>query len=249
VRARSHRQAIGLRGALERFGEMEAGGGPGAGKKYADRFEVVLRARDGVAHIGAHGGAADQVAELAIRGAQENLHAMGRSLEEFFGDWVAPARALLDEHATKVHQTGQLRLSRARDAFAQRFAGHGAGDRDTQLAALDIRAGLEDDTKHAVRCPACGQYGILTGENLLHDEPDWDVADGDTYISGIAATVQLSVHAFSCPVCGLRLHGAEQLSEAGLDTTVDVRDGTTEDLEAYTLARQTDTWEREPDAD
>lgn len=50
-------------------------------------------------------------------------------------------------------------------------------------------------------------------------------------------------------MCGLRLYGAVQLTEAGLDTTVDVRDGTTEDLEAYTLARHTDTWERQPDAD
>ena len=135
----------------------------------------------------------------------------------------------------------QLRLSRARDAFAQRFAKRGDGDLDTQLAALDVRAAIEaDDTKVAVRCPACAQYGILTGENLLQLEPDWDVADGETYISGLVATVQLSVHAFSCPVCGLRLLGPEQLIEAGLDTTVDVRDGTVEDVEAYTAARLSD---------
>lgn len=104
-----------------------------------------------------------------------------------------------------------------------------------------MRAAIEaDDTKFAVRCPACAQYGILSGENLLHPEPDWDVADGETYISGLAATVQLSVHAFSCPVCGLRLLGPEQLTEAGLDTTVDVRAGTVEDVEAYTDARLND---------
>jgi len=214
-----------------------AAGTPGAGNKHADRFELLLQAPDGVAHVSVHGGAADQVAGLAIRGASEILQAKGRSPEDFLGDWLPPAHALLDEHARKVHRTVQLRLSWARDAFAQR----GDGDLDTQSAAVDVRAAIEaDDTKVAVRCPACAQYGIQTGENLLQLEPDWDVADGETYISGLVATVQLSVQAFSCPVCGLRLLDLEQLLEAGLDTTVDVRDGTVEDVEAYTAARLSD---------
>jgi hypothetical protein len=95
----------------------------GAGKKYADRFELVLQARDGVAHVGTHGGAADEVTELMVRGATEILLPMNRSLEESIADWTMPARALLDEHATKVHRVVQLRLSRMRDAFAQRFTG------------------------------------------------------------------------------------------------------------------------------
>jgi hypothetical protein len=95
----------------------------GAGKKYADRFELVLQARDGVAHVGTHGGAADEVTELLVCGATEILLPMNRSLEESIADWTMPARALLDEHATKVHRVVQLRLSRMRDAFAQRFTG------------------------------------------------------------------------------------------------------------------------------
>lgn len=243
-------KTIGLRVALERFGEMEAGGAPGTGKKHADRFEPVLQARDGVAHIGAYGGAADEVAELAVRGASEILRALDRTLEDFFGDWAAPARALLDEHATKVHQLVQLRLSLARDAFTQRFTGLDDQDRSLQLAALDVRpATVADDTKLAVACPACAQHGILTGIDDIDFEADWDVEDGDSFISGVTATVVLNASAFSCPVCGLRLHGIEQLSEAGFDAVVELREATDEDLETYESDRQAGSWERESDTD
>jgi rubredoxin len=241
-------KTIGLRGALERFGEMEAGGTPGAGKKHADRFELLMQARDGVAHIGAPGGPADEVAELAVRGAAEILDRTNRPHEHFFGDWAAPARALLDEHATKVHRLVQLRLSLARDAFALRFAALDDHERTAQLAALDVRpATVADDTKLAVVCPACTRFGLLTGTDDIDFEPDWDVEAGESYLSGVYATVVLTPDTFSCPVCGLRLHGAEQLTEAGLDTLVELREATEEDLEAYESDRQASAWEREPD--
>lgn len=241
-------KTIGLRGALERFGEMEAAGAPGAGKKHADRFELLLQARDGVAHIGAAGTAADTVAELAVRGAVEILDKINRPHDMFFGDWSAPARALLDEHATKVHQLVQLRLSQARDAFTRRFSGLDKPDRDAQLIALDVRpATVADDTKLAVTCPACSQHGVLTGTDDLDFEADWDVEDGDSFVSGVISTVILRADAFTCPVCGLRLTGREQLLDAGLDTVVDLRAATQEDLEAYESKRHADAWEREPD--
>ena len=243
-------KTIGLRGALERLGEMEAAGASGAGKKYADRFDLLLQARDGVAHVGAPGAAADTVAELAGRGAVEVLDKINRTHDMFFGDWSAPARALLDEHATKVHQLVQLRLSWARDAFTQRFSGLDEQDRDAQLTTLDVRpATVVDDTKLAIGCPACSQHGVLTGTDDIDFEPDWDVEDGDSFISGVTATVILRADAFSCPVCGLRLNGVEQLTEARLDTVVELREATEEDLEAYESERQASAWEREPDTD
>ncbi len=243
-------KTIGLRGALERFGEMEAAGAPGAGKKHADRFELVLQARDGVAHVGASSAAADAVAELAVRGAVEILDKNNRTHDMFFGDWSTPARALLDEHATKVHQLVQLRLSLARDAFTQRFSGLTEQDRDAQLATLDVRpATVADDTKLAVTCPACTQHGVLTGTDDIDFEPDWDVEAGESYLSGVYATVILRADTFNCPVCGLRLNGTEQLTEAALDTVVELREATDEDLEAYESDRQVSTREREPDTE
>jgi len=241
-------KTIGLRGALERFGEMEAAGAPGAGKKYADRFELLMQARDGVAHVGDPGAAADTVAELAVRGAVEILGKINRTQGMFFDDWSAPARALLDEHATKVHQLVQLRLSLARDAFTQRFSGLDEQHRDAQLTTLDVRpATVADDTKLAITCPACTQHGVLTGTHDIDFEPDWDDEGGESFLIGVFATVVLNADAFTCPVCGLRLHGTEQLTEAGLTTTVELREATVEDLEAYESDRQAGFWERDPE--
>lgn len=243
-------KTIGLRVALERIGEMQAGGTPGAGKKYADQFELVLQARDGIAHVGAHGGPADEVAQLAIRGASEILRLMDRSFEEFFADWATPARALLDEHATKVHRIVQLRLSRARDAFAQRFAGLTDQERRAELAALDVHPSTaHDDSKSAIACPACEQPGVLSGTNDIWFEADYDVADGDEYISGVSTTVVLIPDGFSCPVCGLRLQGSEQLVEAALDETVELREAFEEDVEAYYTDLQASSRVHESEAD
>jgi hypothetical protein len=79
-------KTIGLRVALERIGEMKARGAQGAGKAFANQFDTVVQARDGVVHVGAHSGGVDDVAQSAIQAATEILRLMNRSDEEFFTD-------------------------------------------------------------------------------------------------------------------------------------------------------------------
>ncbi len=93
-----------MQGTLERIGTIQAAGNRGAGSSFAKRFDLVLQARNGVAHIGDDGGLADEVAQLAVRGANEILQMMGRSIAELFGDYTDAAKSLLSEHSTKVQQ-------------------------------------------------------------------------------------------------------------------------------------------------
>lgn len=227
-------RTVGMQGALERIGTLQANGNRGAGGTFAKRFELVLQARNGVAHVGDDGGLADEVAQLAIRGVEEILGMLNRTLDDLFVDYTAAARALLDEHSTAVHQQVSLRLARARQSFAEQFGQTGL-DQQLELNAIDrmTRRGQdENDNGHPIICPACQRIGVLTGfPDLRADETTVQTNDEDP-TREVALLVMLSADSFRCPVCGLRLQG-EELDEAGLPRKVDVRPATGEDLAEY----------------
>ena len=230
-------KTVGMAGALERIGTIQAGGTPGAGASFARRFDVVLHARNGVAHVGDDGGASDDVAQLAVRGAAEVLQMMGRSLGELFLNYTGAAEALLDEHGTKLQRLVTLRVAQAEHHYRQQWSDLTEEQRGIDLAVIDRMTTLgqeDDDGQLAVRCPACKRLGVLKGSPYLELEPDESRVDetGQLWVSSIAITVLLSVDSFRCPVCGLRLQGREQVEEAGLPTSAVVRPGNEDDLTA-----------------
>ncbi len=92
----------------------------------------------------------------------------------------------------------------------------------------------EQDKRVALGCPACERIGLLGGSPYLELEPGARFVDEDGKEKVVVAIkVQLSADAFRCPVCGLRLHGQEQLQEAGLPTQALVRIGSHEDFAAF----------------
>lgn len=228
---------MGLQGALERIGTIQAGGAGGAGVIFARRFDAVMQARNGVAHIGDQGGGADEVAQLAVRGADEILSMMGEDLHEVFGDYTDAAVSLLDEASTAVEQVITLRLGHARQVFATRVSDFTEAEREEELAALDRLTMLqaeEDDRKVALGCPACERIGFLTGSPYLEMQPGEHFVDADGSDKVLVAIrIRLSADGFRCPVCSLRLHGPEQLREVPLPTQALVRIGTHEDLATF----------------
>ena len=232
-------KTVGLQGALQRIGMLQAPGNRKNGEPFdSRRLLPVLHARNGVAHVGEDGGAADEVAQLAISGAQEILQLMGRALGDLFGEYTEAAEALLDEHASAVRQLVTLLLVRARTAFQKRFA----GTNQAQVSAIDrhTRATAEgDDTQYAVECPACHRLGLLVGslDLVVHSETPEQAADP----SAPPATVVLVVESFRCPACGLRLHGGEQLAEAQLPASiVELRPARDEDILWFLRDAQSD---------
>jgi len=64
-------------------------------------------------------------------------------------------------------------------------------------------------------CPACGHNARVEGELDPEFEPDWDVADGEPYVAGMAGTVYFVADRFACPICKLHLDGADELEAVG----------------------------------
>ena len=225
--------------ALIRIGVLQQTGKQHAGNNFAKRYALVIEARNAVAHSGHIGGlVADEVAELAVRGVDSILRLMNRTLADVFGEYTAAATALLDEHGTKVEQRVALLLGRAQQAFQERGAGLHPDRRATELDTADKLtdlSSLNDDGKLPAPCPACQRLGILTGSPMLEIEPDefHTDEDGRMQIESVSVVLTLSTDGFNCPACGLRLHGQEELAEAGLPAFKAVRPGTTRDLDDY----------------
>ncbi|NIH69925.1 hypothetical protein [Modestobacter marinus] len=230
-------KTVGMWEALVRIGTIQATGNDGAGKTFANRFTLVFQARNGVAHIGDDGGLADEVAQLAVQGADEILVLMGRSLSELFGDFTSVAEGLRDQHGTKVQQRVALLVARAKQVFKERYGDLPAEQRATELAATDKVAavGIEDEhDRAATPCPACERVGILSGSADL----DWNAEEtvteeGHSFFTIGHPRAVLFPTAFRCPSCGLRLQGGEELAAVALDANLELGPAQLESLEAH----------------
>jgi len=231
-------KTVGIYEALTRIGIIQSPSTPGAGKAFAARFERVLQARNGVAHAGQDGGWADEVAQLAIQGAEELLAMMNHQLKHVFGDYTAAAVALRDEHATKVRQQVTLLIARSKRAFHERYGDVSDADQAADLAALDRITTTTLEHEHnraATTCPACGHVGILSGlaELEWNTSEDLITPGGLRLVTLLDSRATLSPDSFRCPACGLRLSDREQLFEAHLDSTVELGPTQRASLEAF----------------
>lgn len=87
------------------------------------------------------------------------------------------------------------------------------------LAALEPTGPSDDFSSFPIECPACGHLGTLHGDPEPDWEPDYDIADGVGYISGMyVGSINFQGHGFECKVCRLVLD--EGLELAGLDSKV-----------------------------
>jgi hypothetical protein len=84
----------------------------------------------------------------------------------------------------------------------------------TALTQVDV----SDDFGEIPRdCPACGYVGTLYVGLAEPDwEPDYDVADGQAYVTGLyVGSIRISGREFNCRVCGLALEDRD-LELAGM---------------------------------
>jgi hypothetical protein len=152
--------------------------------------------------------------------AQLILTAMSSSLDAWLGATVATAPKQLLEHAATARKDAvRVRVAQANEDFTSKKK----PDRERLLTEAHTRESyhykdlfkLLSDANWSVACPACGGKayvaGMLTYEDILDtsNEPD-----------GIMESVEKSFSAeeFHCPVCDLRLEGADELEAAGVNS-------------------------------
>ncbi len=117
----------------------------------------------------------------------------------------------------------ERQLQAARDRYATAIKDLPKAALAAFLAAVEPGGPADDFTSFPVTCPACVRQGLLSGVPEPEWEPDWDYADGQSYVAGMYVdSITLRASGFECPVCRLTLADATlELADLG---TVTFRD-------------------------
>lgn len=144
--------------------------------------------------------------------------ALDQDLDAFIGSRrVAQVEGYLEGHKEHVKEHVASLIARSSQRLAQRAnPSIAASLRDELTTARDLSASLAHAT-HA-SCPACGEDGVLEGEDTDDRNVDWGHNPWDTPI----ATSTIHSDYFACANCHLILIRAELIEEAGLPLTFDV---------------------------
>ncbi|WP_371629907.1 hypothetical protein OG892_20520 [Streptomyces sp. NBC_00341] len=178
------------------------------------RYQEVLRARNGVAHLGWH---EESVTERVMATCSDLVDALLDELTQdkniFWGSWLT-ARGTLDKaHIGTLRKQVEWKVARAKATFRERFEQPGiTAPERSPVPRVD-----DDELVRVNSCSACGREGFLIGQ-----------------ISSIYGSSDASFRAdrFVCGLCGLRLVVEEfnllGLPESGPLTTSDVVDFSTQ---------------------
>jgi predicted RNA-binding Zn-ribbon protein involved in translation (DUF1610 family) len=200
--------------------------------------QALFVARNGGAHLAlTTDEIARESARIMVRLLEPLLVALEVGREEFWGDLLSVADTLLDEKASQISATVELKIAAAIARLETRLVGLGDSERLTVLKALSAQPYYMDD-EEPYECPACGQDGIVDCELIDDGVPRYEVeyADDDRHVeTGFIDQFALGNN-FRCDACGLRLDFDEMIA-AEMETTYD-RD-----------PREMEGWEFAPDPD
>lgn len=137
------------------------------------------------------------------------IHAQDEDVSAFVGaSREADVEAHLARNAENVQRRVEAMIGRAR---RRSEAAEQSEDSRLEIVALVSRGGYAADFSSSVDCPACGELGLLMGDDVLESEVEYDVDEG-----GPLEYLTVGVDAFECEGCGLRLHGYEYIVAAQL---------------------------------
>lgn len=177
------------------------------------RYQEVLYARNGVAHLGWH---EESVTERVMATCSDLVDALLHELSEdksaFWGSWLTARGTLDKEHIGTLRKQVEWKVARAKATFRERFDQPGiTAPERSPVPRVD-----EDELVRANACPACGREGFLVGQFSSASGSNDAVFRADRFI---------------CGLCGLRLVVEEfallGLPESGPLTTSDVVDFST----------------------
>jgi hypothetical protein len=206
----SEMRTITLTDALERAGQIV----PEVGN-----LKVSLRpladARSAVAHAAlVDPGAAERTVVPFLRACDLLLAAMERERAAFWGDLleVVDAREAASAEIATVRALEKLAAARAE--FVARHGGLADAGREALVLAIAGSYAPEKYEQTLLACPACSTPALVEGTISVDWEPDWDYADGESYIAGAYPEVTIFPQTLECRACGLHLEGEAELAAA-----------------------------------
>ncbi|MFJ2532586.1 hypothetical protein [Microbacterium maritypicum] len=122
----------------------------------------------------------------------------------------------LAQHKSHVEEHVEALLERARQRVEQRGnPSTPASLRDELSRPFDASGGLSHST--TATCPACGEEGVLEGEDTGDTEIVWP--DPDEFMASPIEVVTVLADYFGCGNCHLVFDRLEFLDQAGIETT------------------------------
>lgn len=158
------------------------------------------------------------------------VNALDTDLDDLVGpDRTAIIETHLAQNARNLEHRVEMLIARAQ----QRLAQYRSGGLPSRLAdewshPRDLSAGLSHRTEQA--CPACGDMGILEGEDVQNSEPHYEQVSDEDFDAWVDLTIGADY--FSCATCRLIIDGYEVLESADLPLTF----GDTGDIGDYMAA-------------
>jgi hypothetical protein len=182
---------------------------------FRDPLQPLVDGRNSVAHSAAlDAGAADTAALPFLRGCDLLLERMLVDRATFWGDLleVVDAREAASAEAAKISALEKIAAARA--AFASRYGALNDDVRAAMLATISGSYAPEKYEQTLHECPACGTEALVEGTIEVEWKPDWDYADGESYVAGAYPEVTIFPQRLECRACGLELEGESELAAA-----------------------------------
>jgi hypothetical protein len=206
----SQMRTITLTETLQRAGQIV----PELGNLAAS-LQPLIDGRSGVAHAAlVDPDAAERVAVPFLRACDLLLLALERERGAFWGDLLEVVDAREAASAEIATVKALEKLAAARAAFAVRYGSLGDTGRDALLLAIAGSYAPEKYEQTLLACPACSTPALVEGTIDVDWEPDWDYADGESYIVGAYPEVTIFPQRLECRACGLHLEGEAELAAA-----------------------------------
>ncbi|MGW5748095.1 hypothetical protein [Amycolatopsis sp. NPDC003861] len=176
------------------------------------KFEPVVAARNGVAHVGSHDSAAARdVIGICIRVATPVLTELAISPRDYWDQYIGLVEELAEEHINELRLAYEAKTTRARRTFQQRFDELAAREREGLIAAIAASDFDLDAYGIQVDCPVCTSKARLDGTNKIVRDVGAENATEDS-----APLLVFYPDYLRCAVCGLELM-EDELELADLD--------------------------------
>lgn len=203
-------RTITLTESLQRVGQIV----PELGNLQAS-LQPLVDGRSGVAHAAlVDPDAAQRVAAPFLRACDLLLLALERERATFWGDLLEIVDAREAASAEIATVKALERLAAARAAFAVRYTSLDDDGRDALVLAIAGSYAPKKYEQTLLACPACSTPALVEGTIDVDWQPDWDYADGESYIAGAYPEVTIFPQRLECRACGLRLEGEAELTAA-----------------------------------
>jgi hypothetical protein len=214
-------KTIGARDALERCGRLIP-----SIDILKKELNLLVDVRNGVVHLGhVDKQAAKQTLTPFLKASDHLLSYIRADKPAHWGDLQDLVTARLSDSIKESEVRAMEAVTSAKVEFGRRFGGIADTTlRDGLLKSIESTYSPAKYEEQLVDCPSCGRLALVSGAYEVEWEPDYDYADGESFIAGVYPVVTFYPGHLSCRVCELELDGEDELETAGIKKSWELED-------------------------